>query len=105
MELFVIVAGMALLGLAALRYGQDSRDLDGAGPWHTWRDVARRNPIGASSAADPVGVELTFRVRELHTTAAREALLRSRPPAAVGAAVAPHRAAVAWLGAALVRLG
>jgi hypothetical protein len=103
MDLLLIVAGLAALGLAARRFGQDSRDLDGAGPWHSWRELALRTPV----PADPLGVdvEATYRVEQLRATGARERLVRpagrrSRSPAGAG-----YRSAVGWLGAALVRVG
>src|SRR5438094_10549572 len=100
MELLLIVAGLSLLGLAAVRFGRDSRELDAAGSWHTWRD--------SCALPDPTGLDLetAYRLGELRATAARERLLRPAVTSAspVGLA-AIHRTAVAWLGATLVRVG
>jgi hypothetical protein len=99
-ELLLIVAGLILLGLAAARFGQDSREPEAGAPWHSWRD--------SRALASPLGVdpEMAFRLGELHATAARERLLR---PVGTGPRAAwrltAHRAVVAWLGASLVRVG
>ena len=110
MELLLIVAGLVLLGLAAVRFGHDSRELGGAGPWHSWREAAARSRAGASALAlsDPsgLGAEAAFRVDELRLAAARERLLKPVGTAAPSIRSAgAHRAAVAWLGAAMVRAG
>jgi len=108
MDLLLIVAGLALLGLAALRFGQDSRDLEGAAPWHSWRESALRSRAGVASPAEPLGIDLeaAYRLESLRVTAARERLLRpARPSTRPRAALGAHRAAVAWLGALLVRAG
>jgi hypothetical protein len=101
MELLLIVVGLVLLGLAAARFGQDSREPGEVGaPWHTWRD--------ARALPDPAGldVEATFRLEELRAVAARERLLRPAGTAALPVRqLSAHQAAVAWLGAALVRVG
>jgi hypothetical protein len=110
MELLLIVAGLALLGLAAVRFGHDSRELDGAGPWHSWREVSARSRAGAGALAlpDPSGldIEAAFRVDELRLAAARERLLKPAETTAPSIrSPSAHRAAVAWLGAAMVRAG
>jgi hypothetical protein len=109
-ELLLIVGGLSLLALAASRYGQDSRALGEAGPWHTWRDLARRGQAGAVAPAipDPLGISLavTLRADELRAEAARERLLRGPSPARRPAAtVGRHRLAAARVGSALVRVG
>jgi hypothetical protein len=105
MELVAFVGALAALGVLALCFGADSRDLAGGGPWHNWREAAATRGIAVASMVDPsgTGVEASHRVGELRATAARERLLRR--PAAVRLGPAPHRAALGWAGARLVRVG
>src|SRR5262245_45313107 len=98
--MLLIVAGLVLLGLAAARFGHDSREPVHGAPWHTWRDsLVLPSPVG-------VEPEAAWRLDALRASAARERLLHPRP---VGRPSAPalgrHRAAAAWVGAALVRAG
>ena len=40
MELLIVAGALCALALLAMRYGVDSRDPDGAGAFHTWRESA-----------------------------------------------------------------
>ena len=90
MELLLITAGLALLGVAAARFGQDSRELESGAPWHTWRDaLALSGPVGVDPAA-------VLRVEEMRATGARERMLRPRRRTAFArpgawARIAPRR--------------
>ena len=76
MELLAIVVGLVLVGVAAARYGRETRDLDATGTWHTWReDALRRGLAGPGPVmADPLGVglETALRVGELRADASRQ---------------------------------
>lgn len=102
MEIVGIVGGLVALGVAAHFYGQDSRDRDPVGAWHTWRQAK-----GGNGMVDPIGVEVEARHRmdSLLASAAQEQLLSkpARPPRSLP--VPSHREAAAWLGTHLVRAG
>jgi hypothetical protein len=104
MELLLIVGGLALLGLASVRFGHDSRELEGAAPWHSWRDEVARGRAGVPAQLDWTVVEAAYRSEELRLVAARERMVRPRR-ASVVRGLGAHRAAIGWVGAAMVRAG
>ncbi len=56
MLLLLIAGGLAALGLAATRFGEDSRDWSAGGPVHTWRQDGRlAEPRAAGLGARPAG--------------------------------------------------